>query len=287
MSSGSRRRDRVSGRVVAETLRYREVIVERAAGRSYREIATMVGYKSPSGVVDAIRAGIDRSGLRVGLVVVMCDRVGRFDNQLVAREPATRHQFHYAALLDATMMLHARLEFEAGVAGPVQGVRDVAKLVAYRRPDLPELPRLGDDSRFAARRTHATLEEMRGRYAHRSGVQRALERDMRRELLFAASEYYAAELTELRAVWHEIGLTLRRTRIEPLLLLDLVNRLTTVLEALYVIWPALTPSRHTRIWHREKFGLPGLPLRRTIRPCATRFHPDIPRTAAPAHLRGP
>jgi hypothetical protein len=34
MSRAGGRRDRVSGRVVVETLRYREVMVERAAGRS-------------------------------------------------------------------------------------------------------------------------------------------------------------------------------------------------------------------------------------------------------------
>lgn len=281
------RQDRVSGRVVAETVRYREVMVERASGRSYRQIATIVGYKSPSSVADAIRSGIDRSGLRAGLAVVMRDRVDRLDDQLVALEPVIGHRVHYAPLLDATMMLHARLEFEADLAGPVPGVRDVAKLVAYRRPDLPDLAAPTYPSRFWLRQMEATLDQMRGRYAHRSGPHRALERDMRRELLFAASELYAAELTELRAVWHEIGLVLRRKRIEPRLLLELVDRLTTVLEALDVIWVQPARSRHSRGRRRSAFGHHGLPTRDTTRTRETRILAITTHTVASTHGPGP
>jgi hypothetical protein len=263
-------------------------MVERAAGRSYREIATIVGYRSPSSVIDAIRAGIDRSGLRAGLAVVMRDRVDRLDDQLAALEPVIGHRVHYAPLLDATMMLHARLEFEADLAGQVPGVRDVAKLVARRRPDLPELARLAYPSPFWLRQMEATLDQMRGRYAHRSGVHRALERDLRRELLFGVSEFYAAELTELRAVWHEIGRVLRRTRIEPRVMLDLVDRLTTVLEALDVIWVWPAPSPHARVRRRGRaFGPPGLPTRDTTRPRGTRVVSESPRTVASAHGPGP
>ena len=86
---------------------------------------------------------------------------------------------------------------------------------------------------------------MRGRYADRSGVYRALERDLRQELLAAATVLYAETIDEFRDAWREIDLAMRRAEPDPVLIQGQLDRLVRCLEQLEAI-PGSTTDPDTR-----------------------------------------
>src|SRR3954452_18624637 len=80
-----RRRARLGAGDVFVALRYRDAILLRARRKTYGEIADALSYESRSGAVDAIRAGVARSGLRPGLAAVMHRRLDALYQRVLAR----------------------------------------------------------------------------------------------------------------------------------------------------------------------------------------------------------
>lgn len=217
------------------TLRHRDAILLRARGDSYREIANELGYRAPSGVVDAIRSGVDRSGLRPGLAVVMHRRVAPLYEKILAR---VGDDTGFDIVLFEIHLLDLALADGAERAGSTPGVRDVGALIARRGAHGPAVAKDGPGSPFNIRMGGATLDQMRttypGVYKDGSGVHRALERGLRRELLAASAELFETDLAHLDFAWYELGLDLRRARLDASDIRSSVQRLKLALENLKV-----------------------------------------------------
>ena len=69
-------------------------------------------------------------------------------------------------------------------------------------------------------------------YANRSGVHKALERDVRRMLLEVAAVYFKDELATVRSLWCEIDLAVRHRPVD-------IERLRTALDLLDVLLDGL------------------------------------------------
>src|SRR3954451_12802525 len=112
-------------------------------------------------------------------------RTARLAGRLAALEQTVPSETlaAYRGLLDRVEQMRLGL-YDAPGAGPVRPcVADVEALVARRRPHLPTVDHRALDQRLRARRRGTKLDRMRGEYANRSGVQKALDRDVRRMLL--------------------------------------------------------------------------------------------------------
>src|SRR5205085_7057891 len=96
----------------------------------------------------------------------------------------------------------------------VHGARDVAKLISWRTPGYPHGAGVARDERLQLRMMQGTLDQIRTSYRDRSGVHRALDRDLRRELLQAIAWVHRDDLGQLRALLHDIELGFRRKHTE-------------------------------------------------------------------------
>jgi hypothetical protein len=210
--SRARRQNRLSGRALDDLSQQELAIRSRAYGASFGVIADELGYRSRSGAENAVKRGLEASGLIVGLRVVMHRRIERLTAQLRVLDPPAlyRDAHRPCTAFDRAELMKALLRDAPG-CGPLQTcVRDVAGLVARRHPHLPAVEVHEYEDRFSSRRSGATLDMMRGGYANRSGIHKALERDVRRVLLRASAAYFAEELGRIRDLWHDIDLALRR-----------------------------------------------------------------------------
>jgi len=188
------------------------VIRFRAAGASWAEIADEFGYRSRSGAEHAFGSGLDGSWLIPALRVVMDGRMERLEGRLrvLESEVAPDVRDVYREVLDHVELMKLLLHDVPG-ARPWQAcMADVAGLVAKRNPHLPTVDVDARGRRLLARQRETTLDEMCGGYANRSGIHKALERDVRRVLLEAAGGYFEDELADVRYVWHDIDLAVRR-----------------------------------------------------------------------------
>jgi hypothetical protein len=237
-----RRQNRVSGRAVDQTVRYAHAIGSRANGASWGLIADQLGYQSRSGAENAVQRGLEASCLIVGLRVAMYGRIERLGVRLRVLKSAVPADMDgsYRATLDHIQHVRLLLRDVPG-AGPSQAcVRDVAALVARRNPHLPIVDRRARAKRLRSRRSGATLDTMRGEYANRSGVQKALERDVRHLLLEAAAAYFAKELRWIRHLWHDIDLAVRRQPVDVRMLGVRLEVLAELLDNMHVFDVMLT-----------------------------------------------
>jgi hypothetical protein len=254
--STGRAKDRVGGRAVAGVLRDARAIVLRADGGSWGELAGELGYRSRSGAERAVARGLDRSGLAAGLRVVMAERLDRLWPRVDALDPvvvAGEAEALGEALMQIYMLQLTLTDLTRGTRPA--GVRDVAGLVAVRDPHLPAVDEERRAELFQLRQFEATLDMMHLGYANRSGVHKALERELRRVLLEAAAYYYANPLDALRTIWHEIECALRRRPVEGAVILAEVERLAVVLEDLNVV---AAPEGHGVLQNSVSSG-PGYP----------------------------
>jgi hypothetical protein len=81
---------------------------------------------------------------------------------------------------------------------------------------------------------------MRGGYANRSGVQKALDRDVRRMLLAVAAAYFDDELLGVRYAWREIDLAVRHRPIDVERLRTALDFLDELLDGMHVFDMLLT-----------------------------------------------
>lgn len=240
--SCGRRQNRVSSRAIGDALTQAEVIRCRVAGASWAEIADEFGYRSRSGAEHAFRSGLEGSWLIPALRVVMHGRTERLEGRLRVLEsqvaPDVRDE--HCQTLDHVGHMKLLLHDVPG-ARPWQAcVADVAGLIAKRNPHFPTVDVAARDQRLLARQRGATLDEMCAGYANRSGLQKALERDVRRLLLVAAAEYFEDELLGIRFSWAEIDLAVRCRPVNVPLLGARLDGLDELLDSMHVFDVLLT-----------------------------------------------
>lgn len=277
--SRGRQKDRVGYRVVWEHDRHAKAVRLRARGWSWGQIAAELGYKSRSGAERAVERGLAGSMLIPGVRWVMRDRLDRYWGALDPLEPhvATGEVEDYLRVLQSVHIMSLRISAATGDATSLAGVGDVKGLLARRRPHLPVVDEAPRDQRLLMRGLAATFDMMPGKYANRSGVHKAVERDLRRQLFTAAVCYFEDELVELREVWHELDLAVRRRPIEGSVLLSAFAQLDDVLDRMTVFELPTDPSRLGRARrglssgrgspnHGTAFpiGDPGFPTQRPV-----------------------
>lgn len=198
----------MGGKTVAATLAHRDAILLAGQGLSYRQIATQLGYESSSGPVHAIERGIEVSEIRPALASAVLNRVRVFDERFDSRRPTLDTGECDTADLSGfhLHMLSLRLGDTVGQFDDVNGVRDVAKLISWRTPGYPQGAGTARDERLQLRQMEGTLDQLRTGYRDRSGVHRAIDRDLRRELLQAIAWVHREDLGQLRALLHDIEL---------------------------------------------------------------------------------
>lgn len=267
----------MGGRVVTEYVRYARAVTLRGRAYSWAEIAVELGYRSRSGAEHAVDRGLAGSMLIPGLRVVMYRRLDRFWDRLNGLEPlvVAGEVDHYLEVLQGVHLMNLRLEDAIGGARVPPGLRDVEALVARRRPHLPTVDAVRRDERLMMRGLEATLDMMRDGFANRSGVYKALDRDLRQLLLEAATLYFEIELAEVRDAWHELDLAVRRRPVEGTVLLDAFTALGDVLERMTVFDLPGTPNRLGKNLEMVSSGH-GYPTHDTKFPGQRSTFPDQP-----------
>ena len=256
-----RRKNRLGREAVSQVDRHAQAMRLRAQGRSWGEIALLLGY-SRGGAQRAVELGLNGSQLIPGLRHVFHKRLIVVHRHLDERD---RHiKWHerdgFEEVLQATYFLEENLAGCLSPGGPPPGTRDVQGLLARRRPhDPPPNPRRDDFLRL--RQMSATLPMMNGasgrRYANTSGVYKRLDIEVRRYLLTYATLLYDDEIDELRDTWHEIDLAVRRPALDTATLLDQLERLDALAYSMGLIavttlagpnpkWVYASPGRPTR-----------------------------------------
>lgn len=243
MPRGGARRDRLGGKAVASTLGHRDAILLAGEGMSYRQIAARLGYTSSSAPVHAIDRGIEVSEIRPGLATVILDRVRVLDGRLDARLSALESEERDAADMFGyeLHMLGLRLQDTLGQFGRVNGARDVAKLISWRTPGYPPGAGPARDQRLQLRMMEGTLDQIDAGYSDRSGVHRALDRDLRRVLLEAIAWVHRDDLGRLRVSLHDIEVGFRRQHPDWPNMLRVLEEVTALLERLGIVWVVRTP----------------------------------------------
>ncbi len=249
------RRDRLGGRAVGATLRYRDVVVLAGEGISYREISARVGYRTPSASVHALDRAIGVSQIRPGLAKVVGGRVDAMLTRLDARDAQLTDLERDAADLFGydLHVLGLRLRDTLRGAGPVAGNRDVARRLSWRTPGYPDSGGRERDERLQQRMMEGTLDQIRGRYRDRSGVHRAIDTDLRRELFCAIAWVHEDDLEDLRVLLHRVEVGFRRKYPDWHEMTETLAEVVALLEQLGVVWigqtrPDLPPQgRRVRV----------------------------------------
>ena len=244
MPRGGARRDRLGGRVVASTLGYRDAILLAGQGHSVRQIMDRLGYKTPSAPVHAITRGIEISEIRPGLARVVLDRVRVIDRRFDERVPGlVGDELDAADMLGFELhVLGLRLEDTLRDVENIHGARDVARLISWRTPGLPPDAGPAREERLQLRMMEATLDQIRGDYCDRSGVHRAIDRDLRRELLAVIARVHVDDMGRLRSSLHQIEVGFRRKHPVWDEMVEELAKVVAVLEAIGVIWIGRIPT---------------------------------------------
>ena len=247
MPRGGARRDRLGGRVVSSTLGHRDAMLLVAQGHSYREVMTRLGYKTPSAVSHAIKRGIEVSEIRLGLARVLLDKVRAFDDRAERSSSSIfgHDRDDYDMFGNELHVLDLRLQDTLHDAGTVRGVRDVARLISWRCLGLPPGMDADRDRRLQLRMMEGTLDQIRDGYQDRSGVHRAIDTDLRRELLTAIARIHVNDMARLRNGLHAIEVSFRRKDPDWVEMLQELEKIIALLEELGVVWIGQTPATAT------------------------------------------
>lgn len=251
--------------MVASTLGYRDAILLAGQGYSYRQIMDRLGYKTPSASVHAITRGIEISEIRPGLARVVLDRVRVSDRRFGDRRPGLAgDELDTADMFGFELhMLSLRLEDTLRQFDGVHGARDVARLISWRTPNLPPDTGPAREERLQLRMMEATLDQIRGDYRDRSGVHRALDRDLRRELLSVIARVHVEDMGQLRLSLHQIEVGFRRKHPDWNEMIEELANVDAVLEAIGVISTERTPATTKPAWVRGRVLRPWVADSRT------------------------
>jgi len=211
----------------------------RAAGRSWGEITTRLGFAERSSAQRAVQAGIERSQLLPGVRHVLAKRMTVLHPKLMALDVtiAAGDRDDYDEMEGVSLLLMMCLTDACTNRKAPPGVRDVEGLLHHRRPHEPAIDP-DRDWMLQHRALSASLDQIRthSRYRTESGVAKRLDTEIRRSLLAAAAQLYFDDLEELRDAFHTIDLALRRSRLDPADVRCQLERIEQVALRLELYW---------------------------------------------------